>query len=657
MALCRQHLRRLCRWVGRAGSMVLPLWILWPAPVATEGAAQAAVAEATPHYAGWATVAYPSMSTADMHAALARQAASGANIVWVGHDNPGEADATVAEPGLSYAVYAALHDPNNPRQRDAQDILAAQLRLLDAARELGVRVVLPIGYQLQMGTAWDDAHPDALRRDSDGQVSMETGVPNASLYAPALQADLQEYYAWVDTTLVRPYWTTIVMLNLADEPAGTDYSSWADAEFQRRTGYAFASIGDDRERQEALGRFQSNYIVDYASWAAAQWVALEPELPTTMSFCSAIARLHLELPQVEHLFARTPANFRPTFDAYPRDGPPEAAIDDATLVRLFTLVRSLGHYSARYGKPFWLWSTANSWGLGQASADPANVADAVANGYYLALLARQTGGLLEGIAVWNYNVRGQGLYQDTHSTTYDADTMFARVSESFPHLRALLAAPGGVTRVLIWAPNRYPYQALGASRLSSPWSFRGYDFDLLLALARNNVAAAVTTDLAGEDIEQVRSILVLARTPDDLADTERAQLSAFAAQGGLVVAGESLHGALGENAIYVTADRVEAAFTDSPSGEELALWRRALGVDQPIQAYYVASATTAVFYSIRADPCLLELRLAFPGTGYLAGLDGAPGQVLDSRADATASSVVMLGPHQYAYLTRASPSP
>jgi hypothetical protein len=41
----------------------------------------------------------------------------------------------------------------------------------------------------------------------------------------------------VDTNFVRPFAGTILMLNLADEPAGGDYSSWADAAFRARYGY------------------------------------------------------------------------------------------------------------------------------------------------------------------------------------------------------------------------------------------------------------------------------------------------------------------------------------------------------------------------------------------------------------------------------------
>ena len=37
-------------------------------------------------------------------------------------------------------------------------------------------------------------------------------------------------------------------------------------------------------------------------------------------------------------------------------------------------MRALGAYSARYHRPFYLWSAANSWGLNEASVDPGTVA-------------------------------------------------------------------------------------------------------------------------------------------------------------------------------------------------------------------------------------------------------------------------------------------
>jgi len=439
------------------------------------------------------------------------------------------------------------------------------------------------------------------------------------------------------------------MLNLADEPTGGDYSSLADREFVAETGYSFADVGGDPARQIELGRFQTDQIVEYATWAANQWAELDPSLPTTMSFEGATARIHLQLPHVEHLFARTPPTFHPTFDAYPRDGPPEAAIDDATLVQLFMLVRSLGHYSARYNRPFWLWSTANSWGLAQASPHPAGVADAVANAYYLALLGRQMGGLLEGIAVWNYNAYGQGLYNDTHQTTYDPDVMFARVSESLPRVRDLLAAAGGTTRVLVLAPDRYAYRILGSQPQATPWDLRTYRLDRLLALARNNVAAAVVGSLAGRDLTGITGLVVLARAAEDLTDGDVVGIRAFAASGRPVMAGQALQAALGPQVAYV-ADPPEESFSDSPSERDRALWQQVLGVVDPIQGYYVSTGGSALLYSIRDERTGMRVHLPFAARGYRADAAGAPSARLES---ADAPLQLVLDPNQYAYLQRA----
>ena len=460
-----------------------------------------------------------------------------------------------AEPGLSYAVYEAYQDESHPKNADARAIVAAQDRLLSAIRAQGLKAVFPVGYQSQMGTAWSAAHPDALRTESRGGINRTTAVVNASFYSADYQRDVRRYYEWVDTRFVRPYRDVILMVNIADEPSGGDYSVWADAEFKRRTGYGFADVGDDATRITALGQFQTYYIADYAAWSAGQWAEIEPQLPTTMSFEGATARVHFQLPQVEAVFARTPATFYPTFDAYPRDGPMDLPLDDAELIRLFTLVRSLGHYSARYSRPFWLWSTGNSWGLSQTSPQPANVADAVANGYYLALLARQTGGWLQGIAVWNYNIIGQGLYNDTNRTSYDPDTMFARISESMARLRQIMAAPAGAARVLILTPTGFPYRLLGASRTVDPFAFRSYDFHRLAVFARNNVPAAVVTTLAGESVDRVAAIVVLSRYAQDLPDDDAERLRGYLNRGGTVIALRSLSAALGSRAEYVDGDR------------------------------------------------------------------------------------------------------
>ena len=602
-----------------------------------------------PRYAGWATEAYPSLSATVMEQIVARQRDAGANVVWIGHNNPGEVNAQTSEPGLSYAVYEALQDAADPRYADAQAIVAAQERMLQAVRAQGLKAVLPIGYQSQMGSVWDAAYPDAVRTDSRGGTNRTTTVVNASFYSPDYRRDIRRYYEWVVERLARPYRDVILMVNLADEPSGGDYSVWAEAEFKARHGYGFADVGDDAARIAQLGAFQSGYVADYAAWSAAQWSELEPELPTTMSFEGATGRVHFQLPWIEAVFARTPPTFYPTFDAYPRDGPPNMAIDDVELIRLFTLVRSLGHYSARYNRPFWLWSSANSWGLAQTSPQPANVADAVANGYYLAMLARQMGGWLQGLAVWNDNVVGPGLYNDTTRTTYDPDVMFARVSESFSRIRQILAAPPGAARVLIVMPNGFPYRLLGASRTVDPFAFRSYDYHRLAAFARNNVPAAVVAELAGEDLSRVSAVIVLARYAQDISAEEAERLRGYLSRGGTVVAPRYLRDLLGARATYVDGDRPEEAFADPPLPERTALWRRAFGVEQPLWGgFAVATADDALVYNI-GSLLRAEVRLPFTGRGWLAD----PSGYLLERLTATGGRLTLaLDKNHYAYLTR-----
>jgi hypothetical protein len=602
-----------------------------------------------PRYAGWAMEAYPSLAASTMGQIVARQAGAGANVVWIGHNNPGEVNASAAEPALSYAVYEALQDDTSPNNADARAIVAAQERMLAAIRAQGLKAVFPVGYQSQMGASWSAAHPDALRTESRGGINRTTAVVNASFYSPDYRRDIRRYYEWVDARFVRPYRDVIIMLNLADEPSGGDYSTWADAEFKARNGYGFADVADNTTRIAQLGQFQTNYIADYAAWSAGQWAELESDLPTTMSFEGATARIHMHLPQVESVFSRTPSTFYPTFDAYPRDGPPDLPLDDTELIRLFTLVRTLGHYSALYNRPFWLWSTANSWGLSQTSPQPSNVADAVANAYYLALLARQTGGWLQGIVAWNYNVVGQGLYNDTNRTAYDPDTMFARVSESMPLLRQIMAAPAGAARVLILAPNGFALRLLGASRTVDPFAFRSYDFHRLAVFARDNVPAAVVTTLANESVDRLAAIVVLARYPQDVSDDELNRLRGYLGRGGSVIAPRSLSGALGSRAEYVDGDRVEEAFSDSSDPQRRAMWRRAFGVERVVdRGFYVATADDALLYTIGGG-LQTELRLPFPGRGWLAD----PSGYLVQRLDANGGRVTLnLDKNEYAYLTR-----
>jgi len=612
-----------------------------PAPAALASAA--AAVPPGPPWTGWAVEAYPEMPAAEMEALVRRLVAHGANVVWIGHNNPGEVDPAKVEPGLSYAVYEALLDPDDPRHEGAAAMLAAQRRLLDACRAVGVKAVLPIGYQIQMGARWNEEHPGDVRRDAAGEpLDIYGGGVSASFYAPSYRRDIEAYYRWLDAGLVRPYAGTILMLNLSDEPLGGDYSAHAEAEFLSRTGLRFADVGDDLERLRLLGAFQSGMVAEYAAWSAALWHEIHPGLPVTMSFDGAQARRTYTLPDVEALFRDTPENFVVTFDAYPRDGPPDVALSDADLVGLYLLARTVGLYSARYDRPVWLWAAANSWGLSQASHDPGSVSDAVTNGLALALLVRQGGGDLQGIAYWNYNVKEQGLYNAGHRTAYDVETMFDRVTAAFPGLRGAMAAPASRPEVLILAPPSRAHEAIGAGRAAVLLEVHPYQ--RLSILAAQGVNAAVAGSLEGWPAapgEGVRSVVVLTPSAEYLAPGDLEALRQVLVAGGRVVASADVARALGSPApvvpqlaygdlverrgnLYVAVQGVAMLFEAGREAELALLWREVLGLETARPGYRIVTGSHALVYNRGPGAVPVELALPFQGYGYRYDADGRP---------------------------------
>lgn len=385
-------------------------------------------------FTGWAFDAYPEMTSEEMASHVKRHQQHGANFLWIGHNNPGEVDIHKVEPALSYAVYGALMNPSDPRHGDARAIADAQRRLLDVCRRHQMPVVFPIGYQIQMGEPWNAAHPQEVRRTVSGEIINWGGV-SACFYAPAYQTDIQRYYQWVADNFALPYSDIIILVNLADEPFGGDYSYNAEQAFREKSGLTFRqAFSGSRDQRLALGEFQSNYIVEYARWSAEAWHHVCPDLPSTMSFCGHHGREENIMPAVTQFFSATPAYFQPCFDVYPRDGAPTNPIgeDDVTMLVLF--LRQLAYLSHKHQRPYWLWTTGNSWGLGQDSPDKANIADALANQFYAVSTACENAGLLAGIAIWNYNVKQQGLYNDTNPIIYNPDDLFAKVT---PFLAAL----------------------------------------------------------------------------------------------------------------------------------------------------------------------------------------------------------------------------
>ena len=642
-------------------------------------------------YTGWGVEAYPELSWEEMRGIIRRQKERGCNVVLIGHNNPGEVDRYKAEPGLSYAVYRAYIDSGNPLHDDAQAMVDAQHRMLEVCREEGMKVILPVGYQIQMGAQWNAQHPNDLRRDYYGKP-LDIGGQSASFYSPAYQADIRAYYEWVNANFVQPYKDIILMINLADEPQGADYSSHANAVFSSRYGYSFWDVGNDPQRWRRLGEFQANYIVEYAAWSANVWREIDPEITTTMSFCGFLARYGYYMPYVEPLFRDTPSNFAITFDAYPRDGYYTDPITEGDLTSLFILIRSLGHYSKIYDKPLWLWSTANSWGLGQASPDKADIADAIANIYYLAQLTTQTGGQLQGITFWNYNVKGQGLYNDTNPIVYDPDEMFERVSSAGASAREIMVAGPSPVSVLLFAPSSYPYELIGKTkswlqllrlakdvptfhRMISK-SILNYEFKYMNALARNNVNSIVATHLTWADLEGMETILVLAPSLAYVTSEELALLYDFYEQGGKIVAKADIANllkaqmkdphsmamtsyltkitsAVSDGAIYSDSREVgtvETLFMDDYQGELAAFWRDVLKIEKLNRGYFVQGDGHALLYSIDPSPVSFDVDIPFTYQGLKCDRSGR--QV--SELSGSGTLALTLGHHEYArvYLVR-----
>ncbi len=491
---------------------------------------------------GWAYEAYPDMSGAQMLADMTHMKSGGATSIWIGHNNPGDVDATKGEPGLSFAVWYALLYESGPRQAQATQMANAVRRALDAARAAGLKVVLPIGYQIMMGATWNALHPDALRKTYDGRLLQIYGSPpTASPYSSDYQQDIGEYYKWIEREWVEPYRDTVQMLSLSDEPQGGDYSTAAKQEFARRYGKPMESLVPDE--QWKLGEFEAGVVADFAAWSAYYWKELDPKILTTISFHSGDARSRPGLPEIEPLFSRTPSNFAVTFDTYLHDDLPTKPATDDEIAQLELFLTTLGRYSAVYHKPLVLWGAANTWGLAQQSGSPLDTPDALTNLLMLYDLPARAGGDVRGIYAWNYNVKQQGLYNFAGATTYQAQALEAAVQSGFRALRAR-SHPAAVEplQAAIIASPRELYAALTrthSSDLPPAW----FDYATLSQLVRHHTAAVVTPGLALGAVQDANIILCVAhRSYLDGATT--ALLKTSVAEGKIVLVWDDVASAL-----------------------------------------------------------------------------------------------------------------
>lgn len=490
---------------------------------------------------GWAYEAYPDASFEKMRDDFAMMRVNGANAVWLGHNNPGEVDAQKVEPGMSYAVYAALQNENDPLHQDARAMADAVKRALDAARATNLQIILPIGYQIQMGDEWNRAHPDDLRLTSDGQpLNMFNSGPTASPYSPQYRADITKYYEWIQREFVEPYRDVIVMLSLADEPMGGDYSEHAKNEFVRRYGKNWNELSQNELWK--LGEFQSGVIADYAAWSANEWKRINPQLLVTMSFHGGdTARRVWGLPEVEKLFSQTPDNFIVTFDAYLHDdlAAKPATSDEAAQLKLF--LSAIGNYSRAYNKQLALWGGVNAWGLAQESSAPLGIPDAVTNLLLLYDLPTRAGGNVWGIFAWNYNVKQQGLENYARPTTYDVRTMQIAVERAFPLLRTRQIEPSAPTIAILTAP-RALYNALAEARASDipPTWFDTTPF----ARALENRNVVIISSSQALTNTQDASVYIVAARADDLRDETLKFLRERFGEGVIIMGDESLARAL-----------------------------------------------------------------------------------------------------------------
>lgn len=501
-----------------------------------------------PHFrarVGWAYEAYPEATLDSMIADMMRMRSAGANSIWLGHNNPGEVDASKVEPGLSFAVYHAIEFENGDKHSQALAMAGGIKRALDSARRVGLRVVLPIGYQIMMGGAWNSEHPDALRRTFDGDpLRIYSSHPTASPYSAQYRSDIARYYAWIDREWVQPYRDTVEMLSLADEPLGGDYSASAQVEFEKQYGVKMTSLAAGDEWK--IGKFEAGVIVDYATWSADQWRRLNPNIPVTISFDGGVGRHHPGLPEIERLFAETPDNLILTFDAYLHDDLPNKPVVNTEIAELELFLSTIGHYSRIYHKPLALWAGVNSWGLAQESSAPRDIIDAIDNMFRLIDIPARVGGDLRAVYAWNYNVKGQGIYNNSSATSYDPGQMEVAVDRSFIPLRTRLINPGAhALEVVVLASPRDLYdkiQSHHSSDIPPVW----FDIPAIANLAQDKLTAIVTPGPTLEATANARVFIVALKSPDVDATVKTFLLKR-----------------LGEGKIVMAASNVASAF-DSP---------------------------------------------------------------------------------------------
>lgn len=372
---------------------------------------------------GWAYTAFPRVSREQMIEDMKRMKSLGMNVVYISHANPGNINPDGDEPGLNPALYFSIRD-KEVSSSDAQLIYQAIIDALEASKIVGLDVVLPVGYQIQMGETWSIDNPQHLRLNKNGERLYNWATTNtASPYSPRYLADIKEYYQWVNDNFVSKY-PNIVAINLADEPMGSDFSQWAKDEFKLRY-----NIGFDSASSEMKGEFISGVIADYATSMANLWKEINPQVWTMMTF--HIQREQPWVPNMEFLFQRTPTNFLVSADTHLHDALPNLPLTESEIDHLYGMVRTLSYLSKVYNKKLMLWTSANAWGLTYKGG----IKEAERNLQIIQDASRQGGGKVAMIMAWGWNIKNQGVYRCEGHCSFDPEEMIRTVSSKLSSVR------------------------------------------------------------------------------------------------------------------------------------------------------------------------------------------------------------------------------
>jgi len=405
---------------------------------------------------GWAYTAVPGSSRESMVVDMSRMKELGASIVYIGHANPGEVKPQGSEPGLCPAVYFAMRD-NSAQREGALSIYQAITNSLEASKTAGLKVVLPIGYQIQMGQDWNSKNPASLRLDSGGsRLNFWGSGDTASPYSPVYQRDIQEYYQWINNNFVTQY-PHIVAINLGDEPMGSDFSPWAKEEFAKR----YDGVNFDSAPQQLRGQFLSEVIADHAGIAANMWKAINPAVWTMMTF--HVQRESPWLPNLEALFSKTPDNFVFSSDTHLHDNLPNLPLTDQDQIGLYGMVRTYSYLSKVYGKKMMLWSAANAWGL----TEKGGIAEANRNFDIVHDIGRQLGGEMAMMMMWGWNIKGQGVYGYNGERMFHPDDMVIQMSRKMRAVKDDLSTKtNGQPQTVLYLPSGELYRRIGQDNVS-----------------------------------------------------------------------------------------------------------------------------------------------------------------------------------------------